>query len=147
MLTCYLGFLVLGGHFSHCWSRRRQGRSVLQCEASRFPTCYGMGGSGRDPCSAKISVLWRREIPDNMCNMEDGAVRRYPFATFALNKLRQRRGFRVFLTIYLTLWHQFACFDSVISSPGELQALWRKISSETRLYLWNISVFLLGALE
>lgn len=148
MLTCYLGFLGLGVHFSHHWSGRRQGSSVLQCEASRFPTCYGMDGSGRDPCSAKISVLRSREIPGNRCNMEDAAVGRYPFGTSTLNKLIQRRRvFRVFLSICLTLWHQFACLDSVVSSPEELQALWRNISPEIRLYLWNISVFLLGVLE
>lgn len=107
-----------------------------------------MDGFGRDPGSPKISVLWRRQIPGSVCNMQDAAVGRYLFDTFALNKLRKRRrGFRVFLTICLSLWHKFACLDSVISTPGELQALWRKTSPETRLYLWNISVFLLGVLE
>lgn len=96
----------------------------------------------------EIQVLLRFLCPGIMCNMEDAAVGRYLFDTFALNKLRKRRrGFRVFLTICLSLWHKFACLDSVISTPGELQALWRKTSPETKLYLWNISVFLLGVLE
>lgn len=96
MLASYLVFLGLGVHFGHRWSRWRQGGSVFQHAARKFPTCYGMDGSGKDPGSPKISVLWRREIPGSMCNME--AVERYLFDTFALNKLRKRRrGFRVFL--------------------------------------------------
>lgn len=87
--------------------------------------------SGRDSGSPKIPVLWTREIPQTFCNMEYAAVERYLFDTFALDKLRKKRlqGF----SISLSLRHTFACLDNVISTPGELQALWRKIS-ETRLY-------------
>lgn len=50
--------------------------SVLQCEESKFPTFCGKDASGIDPGLPKISVLWRREIPRHMSNMEDTVVRR-----------------------------------------------------------------------
>lgn len=79
-----------------------------------------MDGSGRDPGLPNISVLWRREIPGPMCNMEDTFVERQPVLHSCFKLRERRRGFRVYLTL-LSLWHKFASLDSVISTPGDQQ--------------------------
>lgn len=85
--------------------------------------------------SQHICVIWKIQLlGDNQ------------FYTSALNKLRERRSFRVYLTV-LSLWHEFAFLDSVIITPGDQQTLRRETYTEMRLYFWNISEFLLGVLN
>lgn len=144
MPTTYPGFLGLGVPFRHCWSRWRQvfysvkkenfPHSVEWMHLGEIQVCLRFLCSEWEK-SQGIWVIWKIQL-----------LRDNPFYTSALNKLRERRGFRVYLSV-LSLWHKFAFLDGVISTPGDQQTLLRETCPEMRLYFWNISVFLLGVLN